>query len=515
MPGSTNAAPRVAIGGFMLESNAHAPVATEAEFRAILYSEGDEILDDLARPAPRQPATLIGFCKAMDAGGAWTPVPLVMTTAGASGPADQAFFDKALDALCRRLEAALPVDAVFLSQHGAATATVEIDPDGVVFERVRRIVGPDIPIVATLDLHANVGHRMVAEPDALVVYRRNPHTDMAERGADCAGVVRRMLAGMRTAKAFAKLPLIPPSTTQNTSEGPYADIIRYAEGLIGGDVINVSVASGFTSGDTPKAGMSVIVTTSGDAALADRTARDVALRAWGDRSRYVPRLTSLDDAVARAVETARDPALPALLFADVADNPGGGGRGNTVWILEAFHRAGVTGAAMGIVYDPPLAAEAHALGIGARFRARFNRDETEPLSGRFEAEGEVMALSDGTIVGRRGMLAGRTQHLGPTARIRIGGIDVVVVSIRTQCLDPAQVEQVGVDLGRVRALVVKSRGHFRAGFDEQFPPDRIVEVDVPGLTTPVLAKAGLRNVPRPIYPLDADVMWDPPASFVV
>ncbi|MCC7272063.1 MAG: M81 family metallopeptidase [Alphaproteobacteria bacterium] len=509
------AAPRVAIGGFMLESNAHAPVATEAEFRAAVYAEDGGILEDLARPAPRMPATLCGFWRAMNAGGAWTPVPLVMTSAGASGPVEQGFFERVVDGICRRLRAALPVDAVFLSQHGAATATGESDPDAVVFERVRAIVGPEVPIVATLDLHANVSRRMVAAPDALVVYRRNPHTDMAERGADAAHILRRMLAGTRTARAFAKLPIIPPSVTQNTSEGPYADIIRHAEGLIGGDVLNVSVASGFTSGDTPKAGMSVIVTTAGDAALADRVARDVATRAWADRQRYVPRLTSLEEATARALAVGRDPALPPLLFADVADNPGGGGRGNTMWILEAFHRAGVAGCTVGIVNDPALAAEAHAKGAGARFEARFNRDETQAFSRPFAAPAKVMALSDGTVVGRHGMLQGRTQQLGRSARLRLGGIDVVVVSIRNQLLDPAQIEQVGVDLAQVRSLVVKSRGHFRAGFDERFTPERIVEVDVPGLTTPVLAKAGLVNVPRPIFPLDPDVQWTPPASFAV
>ena len=263
------------------------------------------------------------------------------------------------------------------------------------------------------------------------------------------------------------------------------------------------------------AGLSVIVTTSGYADLADRVARDAATRAWADRARYVPTLTSIEEATARALAVGRDPALPPLLFADVADNPGGGGRGNTMWILEAFHRAGVEGCAVGIVYDPELAAEAHALGLGARFRARFNRSETQEFSKPYAADAEVMALADGTVVGRHGMLVGRTQNLGPSARLRLGGIDVVVVSIRNQLLDPAQVEQVGVDLTRVRSLVVKSRGHFRAGFDEQFTPDRIIEVDVPGLTTPVLAKAGLVNVPRPIFPLDAEVGWAVPDRLVV
>jgi len=208
-----------------------------------------------------------------------------------------------------------------------------------------------------------------------------------------------------------------------------------------------------------------------------------------------------------ARECGRDPKKPPLLFADVADNPGGGGRGNTVWILEAFHKAGVEGALLGIFFDAPLAAEAHAKGVGARFRARFNREETHEMSGRFEADAEVLALHDGAIVGKRGISAGHALSLGPTALLAVGGIRVVVVSIRQQCKDTAMFECFGIDLARVRSLVVKSRGHFRAAFDLLFPDDRIVEVDVPGLTTPILTRVPYRNVPRPIYPLDPDMSW--------
>ena len=125
-----------------------------------------------------------------------------------------------------------------------------------------------------------------------------------------------------------------------------------------------------------------------------------------------------------ALETGRDPSRPALLFADVADNPGGGGRGNTGWILESFHKAGVQGALLGVVFDPALALEARKLGPGARFRARFNRDESHPLSGKFEADAQVVALHEGPIVGKRGISAGHTINLGLMALLQVGGIRV-------------------------------------------------------------------------------------------
>src|SRR5438132_8606848 len=276
---------------------------------------------------------------------------------------------------------------------------------------------------------------------------------MAERGAECADLLREMLAGTRSAAAFVKLPFIPPSVAQNTKSGAYADIIAYGQSKVDARVMNVSVVSGFSLGDSVKNGMSVIVTTRGDKTLAESLARDIARKTWEDRRRYVPRLTSLEEATRLALECGRDPARPALLFADVADNPGGGGRGNTVWILEAFHRAGVQGALLGIFFDPALAAEAHAYGKGARFHARFNRNESHELSGKFEAEIEVLGLHSGTIVGKRGISAGHTIALGPMALLQVGGIRVVVVSIRQQCKDTAMFECFGIDIAKARSVI--------------------------------------------------------------
>lgn len=502
--------PRIAIGGFMLESNGHAPVSTREEFAANVLLEGQALLDDLRQANPRSPKTLTGFTAEMDRTGNWERVPLVMAAVGASGPVDQAFFEEIVGRMKELLRAAGPIDAVFLSQHGAAIATGDDDPDATVFHAVREIVGPDIPIVATLDLHANVSAAMVELADLLVAYRCNPHTDMAERGADCARHLRSMLDGLRPKAAFVKLPFIPPSTSQNTKSGPYADVIAYGQSKVNNGVIDVSVSSGFSLGDTPKNGMSVIVSAT-DKAEAERVARDVASFAWSQRHRFTANLTSLEDCARMAKTCGDDASRPSLLFADVADNPGGGGRGNTVYILRAFYQAGVQGCAIGPVFDPPLAAEAHRLGVGAAFEAQFNRSETTTFSERFTAPAKVIALSDGIFVGRHGMAAGRTIDMGKAALIAVDGIQLVVTSIRHQALDPMFFESLGVDIAKLRSLVVKSRGHFRAGFDIFFTDDRIVEVDVPGLTTPVLKNVPWQRVPRPIYPLDPDIKWSPSA----
>lgn len=507
--------PRIAIGSFMLESNAHSPVSTRDEFAQNVLIEPEHLLADLASAHPKSPGCLAGFYDEMQRLGAWTPIPMIAAAVGASGPIDQPWFDVIVTSMVASLRQAIaqgPLDAVFLSLHGAAIATVEADPDGVLVAAVRAVVGDAVPILATLDLHGNVSSAMVKHADYLSAYLTNPHVDTHERGAECARALRDALAsGQRWHRAFVKLPFIPPSVTQNTerkpgANTPYGDIIHFGQSLIDDDVKNVSVLSGFTLGDTPKAGMSVIV--SAHTREGARTAaKTVATRAWADRARYVPKLTSLADATRMALEVGRDAGKPPLLFADVADNAGGGGRANTVWILKAFHEAGVTGCTLAIFYDPALAAEAHRLGVGASFHAVFNRDETHLLSGKFSAEVTVAQLHDGEFIGRRGIAAGHAISLGPCARLVVGGIQVIVVSVRQQAKDPVFMEALGVDIAAQRSLIIKSRGHFRAWADEFFPDERIIEVDVPGLTTPVLKNVPYEHIPRPLYPLDDDWGW--------
>jgi microcystin degradation protein MlrC len=211
------------------------------------------------------------------------------------------------------------------------------------------------------------------------------------------------------------------------------------------------------------------------------------------------------------VATGNDPSRPAVIFSDAGDNPGGGGRGNTTWLLSALHKAGAKGVLVGVFIDEALAAEAHRQGTGARFRAVFNEVAETEFSKRFAADARVVALSDGKVVGRRGIYAGRSIDLGPVAALDLGGITVVVGTRRKQCADPVQFECLGLDIGRARTVVVKSRGHFRAGFDEFFRPEQVYEVDTAGLTSPVLDRIPFRHLPRPVFPLDAAAQWREPA----
>lgn len=503
--------PRIALLGFSIECNRFAPPATEADFHGRCWVEGAALLEDARSATPAALGEMPGFVADMDAAGPWRPLPILLAMAEPNGPVEHALFERMMATWRAGLEAARDggVDGVYCVLHGAGLTTALDDPEGAVQALVREVMGPGVPLVCSFDLHANVSDAMVRDCDAFVGYRTNPHVDLRERGAESAQILRRLLAGTRTHLAFRRLPIVAPTVSMLTAQGPYAEVIDLGQALQARDparILNVSVMGGFAYGDTPFNGMAVIVTAT-DRAAAEDLADTLALAAWERRDRFVARLTPLEE----ATRLAKESAVP-LIFADVADNPGGGGRGNTMAILEAFHAAGVERCLVGVIHDPLLAEEAHRLGRGARFTARFNRPQgtlaaDDPFSRPFAAEAEVAALSDGRVTGRRGLYAGTAMRLGPTAALRIGGITVVVITHRHQCADPAFFEHLGLDIGGARCVVVKSRGHFRGGFDEFFRHEQVVEVDGPGLTSPILTRFPWTKLPRPVLPIDPETAW--------
>ncbi len=509
--------PRIALLGFSIECNRFAPVATEAHFVERTLIGGQAMLDDARSPAPGMLGELPGFVADMDAAGAWEPLPSLLAMAEPNGPVEQGFFDRLLQRWEADLRSAGPIDGVYCVLHGAGLATEDHDPEGTLLALVRRVVGHGVPVVASYDLHANVSEADVDLVNAFVGYRTNPHLDMRERGAESAQILRRLLAGTATHLARIRLPIVPPTVTQLTGPDapnrPYGELIdmgqrRMREAPYDGRVLNVSVMGGFAYADTPFNGLTVVVTAT-DADAANGLAREIAEAGWARRDRFRPSLTSLDEAVRRAKAT-EDPSLHALAFADVADNPGGGGRGNTMWILQAFHAANVRDALVGVIHDPALAAEAHRLGQGATFDARFNRDLTDEFSKPFTVTATVRSLRDQPMRGRRGIYANNTLDPGKSAALTIGGLTVVVISNRFQCADPMFFEAFGLDIGAARVVVVKSRGHFRGGFDEFFRHQDVVEVDAPGLTSPILSRFPWRHMPRPVLPIDDSAQWTPP-----
>ena len=510
--------PRIALLGFSIECNRFAPIATQADFEARTLMGGQAMLINARLPAPSMLGELPGFVADMDAAGAWEAVPSLLAMAEPNGPVDAVFFHRLMENWERDLTAAGPLDGIYCVLHGAGLTTDDDDPEGTLLAMIRRVRGNDIPVVASYDLHANVSAANVELVNAYIGYRTNPHLDMRERGAESAQVMRQLLGGTKTYLAHVRLPIVPPTVTMLTGPDapnrPYGELIdlgqrRMREAPYAGRVLNVSVMGGFAFADTPFNGLTAVVTAI-DPDAANALAKEIAIAGWERRDQFRPSLTSLENAVAKA-ESTEDPAKHALIFADVADNPGGGGRGNTMWILEAFLKAGVKNALVGVIHDPALAAEARLHGVGKTFIAHFNREGGDEFSKPFAAEATVRALAPQFLRGRRGIYANNTLDIGVGVALDIEGLAVVILGQRYQCADPIFFEAFGLDIGAARVVVVKSRGHFRGGFDEFFRHQDVIEVDAPGLTSPILSRFPWQNMPRPVLPIDDTANWTPPA----
>lgn len=495
--------PRVAVTGYMHEVNALAEPVTLASGRR-LRSDVDattatgEVGPAVGRLRELRDVEIIG---------------LPVWELGASGPLLDADFDVLVDEIAAGLRGAAPLDGVLVLGHGAGRTVGDLDADATFLGAVRDAVGPGVPVVVVLDFHANVSVEMCELADVLVGYRTNPHVDIEERSVEAAEQLHRLLAGGRTVVARCKPPLVLPQLAQNTTPGePLGDVREAAEHAIGGPIRNVSVFGGFSLADVPDCGLTITVTAdddAGDAALA--VATRLGTLAWEARPRYRTRLTPLAD----AVRIASDAALgtrPPVILADTADNPGGGAPGNTTFVLRALLEAGVDGVVMGLQCDPGVVDAAWAAGEGARLRVEFNAGSTRPLALPLAVDATVLGLVDTRLVPTRGVYRNMERHPGRCCALDLGGVHIAVSSRAVQCADDDTLRHVGLDPAAARVVVVKSRGHFRAGFSHLFADDCIIEVDAPGLAPAVLDGVDSERLPRPVFPLDPDVTWMPHAT---
>ena len=488
---------RIGICGLALESNRFAPATRLADFESYAWLEGTALAEAL-----RRNPSLSRFAARMDdrMAGAWQPVPLLLAVAESGGPVAAADLDHMIDRLCRLVAEAGDLDGLFVYGHGAGTTSDDGDMDGRYLSALRAVVGPFVPIVAVLDYHANISDAMMAAIDLPIGYRTNPHMDIADRCADAADVLIDLIAGRRVHVSWLRLPLITPQVVQRTAVEPMRGLMRRAEAWAD-RLAGVSVFPGFALGDTPDNGLTVTAASWGEPAPARTAVLELADLAWRRRAAFKTDLVPVD----RAVALAQAAAAPILL-ADIADNPGGGGRGNTPHLMRALKAAGVEGVQIAPVFDPALVARTDGLTPGDAFDAVFNAGETARYSGAYATPARLVRRTDGAFDDTVGMGRGQRTQLGASCLIDIGGILVGVSSRRRQTLSVDYFRHFGLVPEDARVLVVKSRGHFRAGFEHLIPPNRVFEVDAPGLVTANLARVPWRFLTRPIYPLDPDTV---------
>jgi microcystin degradation protein MlrC len=450
---------RIAVGGFLHETNTFAPTKASYEAFAHRMRHGADILTVMRNIN----AGLAGFIEAAEASG-WEVAPTIACAATPSAHVTEDAFERIVKMMLDGLASAGRMDGVYLDLHGAMVTEHLDDGEGEVLARVRKVIGKDVPLVASLDLHANVTPEMVEHADALIAYRTYPHVDMADTGRACAKHLALMLEGKsRFAKAFRQLPFLIPISWQCTTDQPMQGVYQKLIALQSDAVPTLSFSPGFPAADFVHCAPSVLAygRTQADA---DAAADAMAATVIGHENDFVGQIYSPDEGVRLAMELARTASKP-IVIADTQDNPGAGGDSDTTGMLRALVRNNASRAAIGMLCDPQSALAAHAAGVGATLTLALGGKSGIPGDAPFEAAFVVEQLSDGKFVAPGPFYGGSRMDMGPSAALRVDDVSIVVSSRKAQLADQAMYRFVGIEPTRQAILVNKSSVHFRADFE--------------------------------------------------
>lgn len=476
----------------MLESNTFSTIPTERDNFTWLL--GEEILENF-----RETNTEIGrFLEVAEKHDVEViPIAYAQAKAMAGGPATLDLFDEFRQALLGGLADAGQLDGIFLILHGAMVVEGIRDAEGALLKEIRAQVGPNLPIVTTLDLHANVADDMILSATACVGYKTAPHIDYYEIGQQAAQIPVATIRGeINPVMSAKRVSLMVSGDKAASTVPPLSGLIGDARKLEGEEgVLAVSIIPGFPWADIEYPVTSVVVVTNGDHNLAEELSVKLAKRIWEARHEFALPLVSLDEALAK-IKAAQKEDGPIVL-SHIADNPTGGGAGDRTELLAALLKNGVKDAVVATIADPAAVASAIDAGIG--------KDVTLAVGGKVSGDadplnvtGRVRLISDGIYLTRFGTKA----DLGRTVKLQVGQVEVILTERRASTSDPELFRSVGIEPSNQSVVVVKDGLHFRDAY-EPFA-SCILWVDTPGWVHPELSKYSFKNVRRPVFPLDPD-----------
>ena len=491
---------RIATGGIQHETNTFAVVPTTLtdfvrDSRCGPAFSGGEAIERLYRNT----GTIHGgYYDAAEDDGSIELLPLLCARAQPSGVVENGAFEFLVGALLDRLEAALPVDGVALDLHGAMVTEVFEDAEGEIVARVRDLVGPEIPIAVTLDLHANVTSRFAELSDIVIGFDTYPHIDMRERGHEAVGLLALTIRGeVQPVTVFRQLPLITLPPMQCTLREPMLGIMRQLhEEEAKPGILTATLSMGFPFADIRHAGGSIVVVGDGDRQSADDAADRIAHLLWSVRDEFTPDLMGVDEVIAFAGENPDG----LVIYADGSDNPGGGAPCDGTVALGALIEAGFEGAVVALLADPETVDQAHTAGVGAKIDVHIGGKTDDRHGKPVAAKAYVKTLSDGRFTYRGPMNQGSAGECGRMAVLVFEGVEVVVSEYRRQLIDVEMLRIVGINPEHRCLLVVKSAVHFRADLGPL--ASHIFDADTPGIHRPDFRQFSYRKLRRPIYPLD-------------
>ena len=480
---------------FLHESNTYSKhISDFAWFQKRCWKIGDEVLARFRGVKTE----FGGFMDAFSEYQNMELIPIMAAEATPSGPVSAEVARKVQEMICKVLSEAPQVDGILLSLHGAMVTENSEDGEGDLVEAIRSAVGPNVPIYATLDLHANVTEKMIRHIDVMIPYDCYPHTDKYDRGLQAAHLlVRRLQGDCKPVMAVKKIPMLMPLISSgDDAMKPILKCIEHYENQPG--ILNVSFTHGFISADIEEMGVAVQVIAI-DLEKAQTVAEAVAGEIWRHRELFASQYSCVDSLEQLCAPLDHGP----VVISDGPDNPGGGAYADDVRVLRKLLEIGCKDAVVALIYDPESVDRCVCAGEGARVELKLGGkfSGTEPL----RCTAVVRKITDGRYFNHGPMNPGLQMDLLGTALIEIDGIRVIVVKNPTQPYDFALMELHGINPREEKVIVLKSAVHFRGAYEPI--AGKIILLSYPGVCILSPQKELIVRCQRPVYPLDEDLTY--------
>jgi len=423
-------------------------------------------------------------------------IPAIAANALPGGPVTRDMFELVKTNIIDTINKEKNIDAILLSLHGAMVLEDAPDGEGEILEAIRKIVGKDIPIMVSLDLHANITVKMSKNANGLFPFDNYPHTDMYDRGYEAAINLARMLRKeIKPVIRIKKLPLLSPCL--ETDKKPHREFLDIAHNWEGNSkVISVSIVTGFPYADIYEGGLTIIAQTNDDIPLAEQIVDQIGKAIMRKHKKFIRKTFSIEEAIKIGMEASKTP----VVLADVSDNPGGGSPGDGTQLLRKLIEMKAKNVGFANIPDPETVEQTIKAGVGASISVKLGGKSNYNLGEPIKASAIVKTIADGKFINKGPMCRGLRNNLGRTVVLDINGIEVIVTERRFQPWDPEIFRRVGIEPTDKQILVVKSALHYRAAFGKF--ASKMINVDAPGLAPADIKLLDLKNIRRPIFPLD-------------
>ncbi len=481
---------RIAIGGWQHETNTFATL--KADYHAFECADEWPPLaggTHMLREIDGVHLPIVGALHQLQRSG-HEVVPLLWCSATPSAHVTEDAYERIAAMLLERIQEALPLDGIYLDLHGAMVCEHLQDGEGELLRRIRQLVGYDLPVSVSLDLHANITPEMARYADLLEVFRTYPHVDMGQTGARAARLLEQMITeGTRFHMAYSQTGFLIALIWGCTGREPCRQIYARVPEIITGDVVSASFASGFHLSDIYHVGPAAVAYAQSLPA-ANQAVQELVDLVESLEVQFTEQIWPAAEGVAEALRLQRE-GRGTVILADTQDNPGGGGSGDTTGLLQALVEARATGAVLGILSDPQVAQAATAAGVGRKIDVLLGGKSGLPGQFPYECRCQVLALGDGNMVATGPMYRGARMVLGPCALLDIRGVRVLVSSKPVQAADQSMFRHLGINPESVPVLALKSSVHFRNDFADL--ADTILVVAAPGAVHADPATLDYRN----------------------